>query len=463
MKTKLVLKISLLYLYGRFLLVSSENPNNNGESIIPESFEEVGSVSRSMLKSSRKVRMLQAQGPTANSSKLATGFSAQYTNSGYMFDIMVLKKLKITKLGLHMSATSTPVSVEAYSKTGTYKGYQRRPGAWSQIGNGSVIGAGFGEETDFLLIKELVLLQNQVSSLYITLTENGDSLHFYGESLSSDSQLASYVSNNDIKMSSGVGKSYPFGFTDNAKVWNGALYYTLITDGGENEPTISPTKAPSPDYVTLPPVIFEVRTPENGPLTLTDGNMMDIVSTETIDPIFIKSIEINCKPDDAKVSAKIYSKDGSHVNYERRPSAWIQEAFIDNISCKGDGERTVLTSFDPIVIAAGESKALYITIASNKKLMYNIGISSDSTVDSELTSSDHLKMSVGKTVMYEFRNNYFEGNVWKGAIKYTVGIDTEIKAPPGSSMVSGSSPLGEFINEKMLFSAAAVSLITGLL
>ena len=71
-------------------------------------------------------------------------FTFQY---GSMFDIEAVNDVVVKRMDIHMESTNSFEMVKVYTKYGTHRGYERRPGAWKEIFGSNVSGSGVGSFT----------------------------------------------------------------------------------------------------------------------------------------------------------------------------------------------------------------------------------------------------------------------------------------------------------------------------
>lgn len=140
-----------------------------------------------------------------------------------MFDIVALNKISIVGMYIHTSSTSN-VTVEVFTKDGSYISFDKDANAWINIAAVQVQGQGRGQPTPLPdgAFDPVSLNEGEMRSFYVTLT-TPEMRYTSGGKLGEV-----YASNSDLQFLEGVGKSYPFRSTYRPRVWNGALLYNEL-------------------------------------------------------------------------------------------------------------------------------------------------------------------------------------------------------------------------------------------
>ena len=109
-------------------------------------------------------------------------------------------------------------------------------------------------------------------------------------------------------------------------------------------------------YTTRDDCLFLETTLEGG--NGANGNMFDIVANNDVT---VSGFDIHCG--EGGGIAHVYTKSGSHVNFENNPSAWTRVSPVHGfgVSCIGPEAKTSLPSLtNSVPINAGETQSFYI-------------------------------------------------------------------------------------------------------
>jgi hypothetical protein len=150
---------------------------------------------------------------------LETMFAQNNGQSGNMFDVTAKKTLTITSFDINVRSSST-FSAEVYYRKGGYAGFERNPSAWTKLGTASITGMGTNNPTP-LPIGGLKIYKSETFGLYVTLVSS--------TSIGYTNGLRTFQ-NDELSLTSGVGKSYPFGSTFYPRTWNGRVHYDAGPD-----------------------------------------------------------------------------------------------------------------------------------------------------------------------------------------------------------------------------------------
>jgi len=83
-----------------------------------------------------------------------------------MFDVVPLVAMDVTELYLNMQAVT--VTINVYTKVGTYVGSEQTAGDWTLVDSKIITGAGRDLNTVYTLTTPVTLTANQVQGFYIT-------------------------------------------------------------------------------------------------------------------------------------------------------------------------------------------------------------------------------------------------------------------------------------------------------
>ena len=145
-----------------------------------------------------------------------------------MYDIVAVNDIEIQGISHIHTNTLDMVDVEVYTKTGSYRGYEKNTPAWKLIATASVKGSGKGQRTllpEDLFDAPIAVNASNTQAFYVTLT-TAQMRYSDGDDLG-----AVHASSPNLQILQGAGVVYPFRATYQPRVWNGGLLYTVIEQG----------------------------------------------------------------------------------------------------------------------------------------------------------------------------------------------------------------------------------------
>ena len=154
--------------------------------------------------------------------EIKTNFFGGNQASGNMFDVVASKAISIVGLEVHV-ASKSELLLEVFIKAGSYIGHESRRDSWSRIANVTTMGRGTGKRTYV-----------PANAFKPVLVGGGSSVAFYVTIKSRDMRYSRGVefsdaaSNDDMTVTKGIGKDYPFGLSYLDRVWNGVLRYNIV-------------------------------------------------------------------------------------------------------------------------------------------------------------------------------------------------------------------------------------------
>ena len=342
----------------------------------------------------------------SNTQIITTTYEGGSGEAGNMFDVHSHSStITIANFHIHTSSTSTEI-VEIYTRKSSHVNFERRPSAWTLIGEFSFKGQGYGTPTILPSnqMTPVTIEAQQTQSFYITLQNSNHMVYTIGNG---DPIVAS---NNHLDVMEGVGKGYLFRGTVANRRWNGAIEYTV--DGGAattNAPTSSPIGSSGSSLMT---------TLDGG--TSEPGNMFNIVNRHTTtQQIRITNFHIHTSSTGTE-TVEIFHRKGSHRNYERRPGAWTKINNNNSIQVQGRGigQQTPLppNSFEPVLLSPGEVHSFYVTLKSSTMVQ---SVGSTTGVDGETIVAENVDLAVMQGVGKKY---LFGGNIqhclWNGVVEY---------------------------------------------
>lgn len=161
-----------------------------------------------------------------------------------MFDVVIhaaLVRILAMDIHTHIPPSSTSggntgsgsdtVDVVVYTRSGTWQGRDKHPGAWTQISSVTVISQGLGVPTPLPLtaFSPVVVTQDQPVQGFYTTISNGRYMQYTsstGLSLTSGDVYTAAAA--DLSVLVGAGKNHLFFHTQRDAIWNGSLYYAVV-------------------------------------------------------------------------------------------------------------------------------------------------------------------------------------------------------------------------------------------
>lgn len=320
-----------------------------------------------------------------------------------MFDLHTKSsKVTITNFHIHTSSTQTEI-VEIYTRKGSHVGYERRPSAWTLIGEVSVTGRGYGNPTMLPAgaITPVTIEPNQTQTFYITLQNSPHMVYTIGTGTTDP-----IVSDANVEIMEGVGKGYLFRGTVQQRRWNGAVEYKVDDGSSSNNSNVAGQLTTS----------FDGGTSEA-------GNMFNVEHRQSQSrDVRITNFQLHIASTAAVEHVEIYHRIGSHRNYERRPGAWtkLNNSPIE-VQGEGTGQHTALppNSFDPVIVKPGEVHSFYVTLTTSQNLVYSVGSSTDVDGESIVAHNDDIAVMQGVGKGYLFGGT-IDHRLWNGVVEYEV-------------------------------------------
>ena len=159
---------------------------------------------------------------TRSESQLVTTFQSGNGSFGCQFDILALSHISILNFDIHTRSNGL-ISVEVYSKEGSYVGYETDSQVWGEpIFRGNIYGQGAFSRTTIPQdsFDPVHIDQNQTRAFYITLN-TPDLRYTNGESFG---EVVAYDSNLKVFRGSGIA-TYKFRNPIINRVFNGVVHY----------------------------------------------------------------------------------------------------------------------------------------------------------------------------------------------------------------------------------------------
>lgn len=141
--------------------------------------------------------------------------------SGTMFDILPTKDIKIHKLYLNLAKKET-VTVELWTRTGSHVSYENQPWQWQRSAIDVVQGNGRGKKSS-MDVGGLVFNADTLYGFYLVVTKGR---FRYTKGMGTGNVAGS---NDDLIIYEGSGLTSPFGTVYKNRIWNGDIFYEVIS------------------------------------------------------------------------------------------------------------------------------------------------------------------------------------------------------------------------------------------
>ena len=318
--------------------------------------------------------------------ELSSTFIGGNGASGNMFDVFAAKDVNIRKMYLNV-AMEESINVELWMRTGTHVDYEYKPWLWQRMAVARVEGNGRGKKS-CMEIGSLTLNANTRYGFYIV-APTGKFRYTNGNGVGEIS-----ASNEDLTIYEGAGLSRPFTRVYNNRIWNGDLFYDVLSQN-DNQSTGG----------------RRLETTFDGG-SGQDGIMFDVLPKHSLR---IKGLDLHLA-DTNETSVQIYTKEGSFSGFENQRDEWALVAKL-NVFGKGLNVATkaVLKGGNMIHLKKGILQAFYIVVDQGRGLRYTQG----NGVGMPVSSNENLAVFEGVGVSSEF-GSLFPDRVWNGALHYEV-------------------------------------------
>ncbi|VEU42651.1 unnamed protein product [Pseudo-nitzschia multistriata] len=317
--------------------------------------------------------------------ELSSAFLGGNGASGTMFDILPVKDINIRKIYLNLAVDET-VNVELWTRTGTHISFENKPWLWQRSVVVSVDGNGRGKKS-CMDIENLPLNANTRYGFYLVLTK-GRFRYTNGIAAGSVS-----VSNEDLTVYEGVGLTRPFGKVYQNRIWNGGIFYDVLSEDGERSGG------------------RRLETTFDGG-SGQDGVMFDVLPKHDLD---MDGFDLHLIDSDT-VCVHVYTKEGPFTGSENKRDDWI---LLAKMNVKGKGinvaTKVLLDHSDVITLKKDKLQAFYIFIENGRGLRYTEGHGTGNPVRSD----DNLTIFEGVGVASQF-GSIFQSRVWNGALHYRI-------------------------------------------
>ena len=373
---------------------------------------------------------------TTQSFELATTYQANRKQAGNMFGAKAKTDgVSVKAFAIHTLVSGRKIKLHVYTRKqiGGLNGdetFLGDPSAWTLVSPAAGIqvdAMGFGSPT---IIPEgsfppVPIAKGTTRSFYLAMVDEAEMLYKAVDSKYPTG--ATYTSDNNIEIMTGVGKAANFGMNWQSRQMNGAVFYSVSTSSGEGlwggtqqvatpmptprpsrQPTAKPTQRPVEQQSTS--LIFETELQMTMSANKKQaGNMFDVIAKQDI---AISSFKIHTLLK-STIPVTIYTRLGSWENYDKKPAAWEKIGTV-NVDCKGYGQSTIVSGFRHFQIASGSTRAFYLTLDDPELLYFHSSQYPSGTTYAE-DAAMKIKTGVGKGV--DFGTTYLSRQL-NGALVY---------------------------------------------
>jgi hypothetical protein len=161
-------------------------------------------------------------GSFASANSIFTTFAGGNQFDGNMFDLSVGSNALVVN-GLDVNVDTGSMTINVYTKPGTYVGSETNAAAWTLDSSTVVTGAGSGLET-FVAVTPFLLSANAITGMYVTIDTNVNAAPYMHYTNGSNT-----YSNADLTLTAGIGLGGLFGSlgVNNPRTWNGQINYSV--------------------------------------------------------------------------------------------------------------------------------------------------------------------------------------------------------------------------------------------
>jgi len=316
--------------------------------------------------------------------EVSTAFLGGNGASGTMFDVLPAKDIEIQKFYLNL-AKEESVTVELWTRTGTHVSYENQPWLWQRMAVVVVEGNGRGKKSS-MDVGGIKFNANTLYGFYLVVTL-GKFRYTNGMGVGNVA-----ISNEDLTIYEGAGLTRPFGTVYKNRIWNGDVFYEVISD--QNESSMGGRRLET---------TFDGGSGQ-------DGIMFDVLPKEDLS---IKGFDLHLS-DTSETNVRIYTRDTGFSGSENQPEEWT--LVVDkNIKGKGSNVATkIVFDEDTVVHLASERlHAFYIVVGNGNGLRYSHGNGTGSLAN----ENEDLVIFEGVGVTSEFGST-FPDRIWNGAFYY---------------------------------------------
>ena len=180
----------------------------------------------------RELSFLLLDNPCASTNSILLPYNTNNSQDGIMFDVIATNNITINCFECNFEDGT--YDIEIYHKPGTCVGYETDSAAWSLIGSvNSVVSSGVDLPTYIPISVNYPILAGQTAAFYITGVSGFPTRYTDG----SFTPGVVFDSNDDLSVTEGYGKEYPFLDSFDPRRFNGTIYYDVNPPRSANTET----------------------------------------------------------------------------------------------------------------------------------------------------------------------------------------------------------------------------------
>jgi hypothetical protein len=148
---------------------------------------------------------------------IVTSYTSDNGFNGNMFDIVAVKNIEILSFDANLAIGAH--TMEVYHRAGSHVGFENANTGWTLIGSAAVNSIAQEAPTAVGVNVNVQIQAGQTHTFYVT-TTGSSNRYINGTTVGSV-----FVSNQDLQVLEGVGKSYPFASTFTTRNFSGTIHY----------------------------------------------------------------------------------------------------------------------------------------------------------------------------------------------------------------------------------------------
>lgn len=165
--------------------------------------------------------MLLLANPCAATNSFNLNYNTNNGQDGIMFDVIATKNITVTCFEDNIDVGNW--NFEIWVKNGTCVGFENTPAAWTLLGTQGVSGNGANVPTYIPISVNYNIPTGQTAAFYITAVAGTPTLYTDGFAVPG----VVFLFDDNLSVTEGYGKQYPFSTSFDPRQFNGTIYYNL--------------------------------------------------------------------------------------------------------------------------------------------------------------------------------------------------------------------------------------------